>query len=231
MANDSRIPKTVSRQEAIQRGLKRYFTGKRCKNGHIAERKTCDGGCLICVSNGKKRRRQIDPQGTRKKDADYRTQYGRERMAANEQRYRLNHPGRRYEITKRWLEKNPEYYRRKNREGAALHRQRYPERVEARRQDWNSRNQERRKATIQLWFVNNPRKRAFYSADYRAALNRPWWADQAAIEAFYRDCPPGMTVDHKIPLRGRNVCGLHIADNLQYMPMVENSRKGNKFIE
>jgi len=40
--------KIVSRKEAKAQGLKRYFTGKPCKNGHISERYTSGGHCVDC---------------------------------------------------------------------------------------------------------------------------------------------------------------------------------------
>ena len=38
----------ITRKEAIAQGLKRYFTGKPCKNGHIAERYCSTKSCLTC---------------------------------------------------------------------------------------------------------------------------------------------------------------------------------------
>jgi hypothetical protein len=41
--------KIITRAEAKALGLKRYFTGKPCKRGHVCERKADDGCCLECA--------------------------------------------------------------------------------------------------------------------------------------------------------------------------------------
>ncbi len=62
----------------------------------------------------------------------------------------------------------------------------------------------------------------------------PLWADRVAIakiyaQAVYLTRMSGLryTVDHIIPLRGKYVCGLHIAENLAVMVDTENVAKGN----
>lgn len=57
----------------------------------------------------------------------------------------------------------------------------------------------------------------------------PPWADLAAIKEFYKNCPEGYQVDHIIPLCGKDVCGLHVLENLQYLTARENMAKGNKW--
>jgi hypothetical protein len=56
----------------------------------------------------------------------------------------------------------------------------------------------------------------------------PSWADLVAIRAFYEACPPGHEVDHIYPLNGKLVSGLHVLENLQYLPWRENRSKGNR---
>lgn len=65
---------------------------------------------------------------------------------------------------------------------------------------------------------------------YRARkLNAiPKWANMGVIEQFYDNCPPGYHVDHIYPLAGKDVCGLHVIENLQYLPALENIKKGNR---
>ena len=40
--------KIISREEAKNQGLKRYFTGEPCKNGHISERWVTQKNCIQC---------------------------------------------------------------------------------------------------------------------------------------------------------------------------------------
>lgn len=38
----------ISRKEAASKGLSKFFTGRKCKNGHVAERYVCNGVCVTC---------------------------------------------------------------------------------------------------------------------------------------------------------------------------------------
>ena len=39
----------VRRKDALAAGMTRYFTGKPCKHGHLAPRKSMCGGCIVCA--------------------------------------------------------------------------------------------------------------------------------------------------------------------------------------
>ena len=68
-------------------------------------------------------------------------------------------------------------------------------------------------------------------AKYNASkLNRtPPWADLNKIKEIYDNCPEGYHVDHIVPLNGKYISGLHVENNLQYLPAVENVKKSNNF--
>ena len=91
--------------------------------------------------------------------------------------------------------------------------------------------QERAKLNSRAWRKANPGHRNALKRKYIAAkIQRvPIWANTQALIDFYKNCPSGYHVDHILPLRGKLVSGLHVVENLQYLPAVENLRKNNKF--
>lgn len=60
------------------------------------------------------------------------------------------------------------------------------------------------------------------------ALATPKWVEIEAIATIYERCPDGMHVDHIVPINGKNVCGLNVPWNLQYLEKTANIKKGNK---
>jgi hypothetical protein len=91
-------------------------------------------------------------------------------------------------------------------------------------------NPDQARARANRWVKNNPKKALAAVRKRQAAkiLRTPLWADLEAIKAFYMACPKGYHVDHVIPLRGENVSGLHVLENLQYLTPKENVQKSNK---
>lgn len=48
----------ISRKEAQRRGLTKYFTGKPCHKGHIAQRWTGDCACMMCAKEHRQKNRK-----------------------------------------------------------------------------------------------------------------------------------------------------------------------------
>lgn len=74
------------------------------------------------------------------------------------------------------------------------------------------------------------------AAKARKKQRQPPWANQKAIEWFYQEAErlrqkTGVAheVDHIIPLNGKNVSGLHVANNLQVLRKVDNRKKSNTY--
>lgn len=65
----------------------------------------------------------------------------------------------------------------------------------------------------------------------RLSQQTPPWADLVAITKFYTHCPKGFQVDHIIPLAGKEVSGLHVMENLQYLTPEQNMKKSIAFLK
>jgi hypothetical protein len=111
------------------------------------------------------------------------------------------------------------------------------ERAKQQVRKWGERNKERKKFLHQRWTEQHPERvrehQKATSNGRRLGKANPPWVDREVIKAIYLGCPPGHHVDHIVPLNGITpegypVCGLHVPGNLQYLPIEENRRKGNR---
>jgi hypothetical protein len=49
------------------------------------------------------------------------------------------------------------------------------------------------------------------------------------IRKWYAECPTGFEVDHIVPIKHVDVCGLHVPWNFQYLTKTDNASKNNYF--
>lgn len=127
--------------------------------------------------------------------------------------------------------------------------------AKAYRKKYYAEHREEALAASKSWRASNKAKHAAYCKQFKEAnkgyynqyyggavrLRRanlakacPIWLTEeqkTAIKAVYENTPLGLVVDHIVPLKGKNVCGLHVSWNLQYLTREENSRKGNRLVQ
>lgn len=203
----------ISRQDAIACGHKRYFTGKPCCRGHIAQRLISTFGCLICAALANKAYRLAHPGPIL---VDQRKRW---------KRYYWHNHEKEIMRSRKYAAKNKENIRSK-----ASVRQEALMADPVLREKHNARNR--------VYKKRHPEKRAFVQANRRASKNNAtprWLSEKHRIEirdlyAQARQLTETTLfewhVDHIFPLNGKNCSGLHVPWNLQLLPSDLNLRKG-----
>lgn len=93
-------PEVICRAKARARGLKRYFTGKPCKQGHVAERRAIGGGCIECEHTPARR------AATAARSREW-YDNNKEKAAARQKIYVAENKEKVAEHKKAWVERNP----------------------------------------------------------------------------------------------------------------------------
>ncbi len=197
----------ITRAEAKSLGLKRYFTGMACKRGHVAERFVNSARCVEC--------NKVICNEWASKNSDVKSSIDRN--------YRDKNRDSISAYKKSWYLRNRGHVIEKS-----LHRSKSdPESARERRRAWKQRNPEyaafsegvrraRKLQAIPMWF---------------GEFDELVWQEAAELVRT-RELETGISwaADHMIPLAGRKVCGLHMAENCQVIPSVINLEKNNKMI-
>lgn len=191
----------LTRAQARAAGAVRYFTGKPCVHGHVAERFTSVGTCCAC---SRKRYAEWRAAG---KASNWR-KANRERILAQQQAYRdaaaeqrAAHMRSHYAVNREEKLAYQKRYLLENRAAvyARLHKRRA-----------------RKLCATPPWFGELDDfvllEAAQLCTDRQRATGVAWH------------------IDHMVPLQARRACGLHYYGNIQVIPSTLNVRKGNKLI-
>ena len=107
----------ITRKEAIEKGLKRYFTGKPCKYGHVSEKTCPNGTCVDCREAHDKKRKGMQKgyfKEYRKKNkvklAEYQKKYHVKNyinLKSKRNKYKSENKESIDVVSRKWREKNP----------------------------------------------------------------------------------------------------------------------------
>lgn len=246
----------LTREEARSVGAKRYFSGKACPRGHVAERYATNTMCCECLRENRKKLQIERPELLRAYRKKY-TDAHPDRHAASIKKHRTEHRDRVRARCANWKKDNPEKMRKMER---ALYSKKAVERA-AQAREWRRQNTDKQKATRKRAYEKR-KQNPHYRLDDAIRANIVRGLDEGTknrnkaydllgysperlrmhLEAQFKD---GMCwqnygewhVDHIRPL-----CSFEYAtpqdeqfkrawsiDNLQPLWAIENHRKGGRF--
>ena len=137
----------ISREEAWQKGLKRFFTGKPCKHGHVCERRVDSSECAEC---GRTRGRAYH----RRPDVKERVQAHRQQPDVKERiQERVRAWAQRPEVRerRRAYHRRPEVKERKRRPEVRAQQRAYQQRPDVKERRQRPEVKERRLAYLRIW--------------------------------------------------------------------------------
>lgn len=200
----------------------RYFTGKPCRNGHIAERYTNDGRCVECKAQ---------------KDARHYARHGAHKRIKVADRYYKKHEEekdarRNYHARK----KNDPAYQAVRAAYNNVHRDRLRLLAQEKRTTPEARAAKaaKKRADAHLYRAyeqtRNARKRNAIPSWY-GELDEFALREAALLIDLRRTATRiDWQLDHMVPIGARKACGLHCAANFQVIPRTLNARKNNQMI-
>ena len=231
----------ISRADARAKGLKRFFTGLECPNGHVAQNYTATGKCVLCSNKAKALWASQNKERVRAYNAEWHCNHAEERKAYGKARYSANidkervsaraRAARRWKENKElvlqqianWKSNNPEKVRKISRASQAKYRRNNPEIVRLRKVDWANKNRN----TVRGYTRKRRAMRLAASGSHTVEDLKDILRLQKSKCAYCRVHFSKIVIpnlDHIVPL---SKGGTEDRKNLQYLCKPCNSKKNN----
>lgn len=212
----------VLRLDALESGLKRYFSGVACRYGHVEERLVSNGRCMACDRQVKNANRLLDPDAKRKmgrasyaRNAEKLREVAREYRAKNSDTIKAKDKARRV-LNSGAVSERDRRYNRENRAKIRERRLKYEAENRHILRACEAMRRARKRNAVPAWF---------------SELDEFVWREALDLMRLRREATGiDWAADHMIPLAAKNACGLHVAMNCQVIPAYLNNRKHNKLI-
>ena len=243
--------KLISREKAIAKGLILYFTGIPCNHGHIAQKmlNSLDRCCECQKIQNAKRHTKIYKITCKHCEKEFIRKRGSNTVYCSKTCKKLlkNKDRRKYEkeinkICKHCETPFVDVSYAKTKKFCSI-----------KCQQGHFRTLPKEKAKFKDWYYNkggkkicSDRRKKWYATPHGKSVEdakrvrrratklnaTPKWLtkkDKEKIRKIYAKCPKGYHVDHIVPLKGKDVCGLHVPSNLRIITAHKNQSKGNRF--
>ena len=149
----------------------------------------------------------------------------------------------RKEYNKIWYQKNKERLKPIREENYEKNKERHLKlgkqwkvdnsiKIKEQNREWYLQNRESILLKQKEYKTNNRHIGAAQSAKRRASKKKatPLWFDLEKVKYIYKLAKEGdLVVDHIVPLNSKEVCGLHVQDNLRCISAELNTRKSNSY--
>lgn len=220
--------KLISRQEARDSGLKLFFTGRECKNGHTDQRRVSNSNCLLCEKMQNKRYYDLDPELHRARAEKWRME-NPEKYSARREVDRLKRkeaaalrPKRVKVCPKEKERKRYKRDREKRLKQCKVYYKKNKKRIQEYKRKWHKENPEKAKASRWRRKAREKAATGEFSSD---DLNRIFNSQKGKCIECKKGISGGYDVDHIMPLF---LGGSNHPENIQLLCSKCNRRKSYK---